>query len=33
MKNKTGLQPISRTCGTTPLGFRKAEEKNQTVLD
>ena len=21
MRNKTGLQPVSRTCGTTPFGF------------
>ena len=20
--NKTGLQPVSRTCGTTPFGFK-----------
>ena len=26
--NKTGLQPVSRTCGTTPFGFRIAEEKS-----
>ena len=30
--NKTGLQHVSRTCGTTPLGFGIAEEKNKTVL-
>ena len=29
MFNKTGLQPVSRTCGTKPFGFgfRIAEEK------
>ena len=27
-RNKTGLQPVSRTCGTDPL-FRKAEEKTR----
>ena len=25
--NKTGLQPVSRTCGATPLGFSITEEK------
>ena len=25
--NKTGLQPVSRTCGTTLLGFSITEEK------
>ena len=29
---KTGLQPVSRTCGTTPLGLSISEEKNHTVL-
>ena len=26
--NKTGFQPVSRTCGTTPFGFKIAEEKS-----
>ena len=28
--NKTGLQPVSRTCGTTPFGFKHCRRKNQT---
>ena len=31
-QNKTGLQPVSRTCGTTPFGFQHCRRKNQTVL-
>ena len=27
IKDKTGLQPVSRACGTTPFGFRIVEEK------
>ena len=30
--NKTGLQPVSRTCGTTLFGFQHCRRKNQTVL-
>ena len=31
-ENKTGLQPVSRTCGTTPFGFQDCRIKKQTVV-
>ena len=27
--NKTGLQPASRACGTTPFGFKNSRRKNK----
>ena len=34
--NKTGLQPVSRTCGTTPFGFQDSrkdpEKKIRSIL-
>ena len=30
--NKTGLQPVSRTCGTTPFGFQHCRRKKSYSL-
>ena len=32
IKNKTGLQPVLKTCGATPLGFSIAVEKNRAGI-